>query len=148
VLAMLVKPLKFLFIPIDNNLTYQGKPIFGTHKTWLGLISGSLTGLLTAILIYPYFDISYPVILGFFMGFSSIVGDMVKSFFKRRMDIKPGQPWIPFDQIDYMLANIIIFSAPLALNLFDISVLIVLGFFSAIIISLISWTIGIKEKVF
>jgi CDP-2,3-bis-(O-geranylgeranyl)-sn-glycerol synthase len=33
-------------------------------------------------------------------------GDALKSFFKRQLDIPPGESWIPFDQVDYVLGGI------------------------------------------
>jgi len=35
--------------------------------------------------------------------FGALIGDIIKSFFKRRIGKKRGQDWIPFDQIDFIL---------------------------------------------
>ena len=32
---------------------------------------------------------------------TKILGDLVKSFWKRRVRVAPGRSWFPFDQIDY-----------------------------------------------
>jgi len=32
-----------------------------------------------------------------------LIGDSVKSFFKRRLGRKPGSAWFPFDQVDFIL---------------------------------------------
>jgi CDP-2,3-bis-(O-geranylgeranyl)-sn-glycerol synthase len=40
---------------------------------------------------------------GLLIGLGAILGDLVKSFFKRRFRIKSGKPWIPFDQIDFVV---------------------------------------------
>jgi CDP-2,3-bis-(O-geranylgeranyl)-sn-glycerol synthase len=37
------------------------------------------------------------------MGVGAGVGDAVKSFFKRRIDIEPGASWPVFDQLDFFL---------------------------------------------
>ena len=35
---------------------------------------------------------------------------MIKSFFKRRIGIKRGQPWPPFDQLDFLTGGILLYS--------------------------------------
>ncbi len=102
--------------PVDFGKTWNQKKIFGSHKTYRGLVSGILMGMLIFYIQqklythYPvlkslsYFDYSsMSPWLGAWMGFSALVGDLVKSFFKRRFNIEPGNPWIPFDEIDWIL---------------------------------------------
>ena len=45
------------------------------------------------------------------MGFGALTGDLAKSFFKRRIGIKPGAKFIPFDQMDFVLGAFI-FTVP------------------------------------
>ena len=35
--------------------------------------------------------------------FGALLGDIVESFFKRRVGRKRGENWIPFDQLDFIL---------------------------------------------
>jgi CDP-2,3-bis-(O-geranylgeranyl)-sn-glycerol synthase len=37
------------------------------------------------------------------LGFGALAGDSIKSFFKRRVGVKPGKRWFPFDQIDFVI---------------------------------------------
>jgi len=46
-----------------------------------------------------------PYLFGFGMGFTALLGDAVKSFFKRRIKIAPGKIWFPFDQLDFLIAS-------------------------------------------
>jgi len=46
-----------------------------------------------------------PLIFGTLAGFGALIGDAIKSFFKRQLQIPPGKSWIPFDQIDYILGG-------------------------------------------
>ncbi len=127
VFSRIISPrVKFLARPIDNNQKWQGKPLFGSHKTWGGLLYASLAGIIVffiqqklfiyssikqiSLLDYP----SAPLLLGFLLGFGAISGDLIKSFFKRRTSIPPGKPWIPFDQLDF-LAGAVIFSLPIVI---------------------------------
>ncbi|HJQ92892.1 MAG TPA: CDP-2,3-bis-(O-geranylgeranyl)-sn-glycerol synthase [Candidatus Thermoplasmatota archaeon] len=40
---------------------------------------------------------------GAILGFAALVGDAVKSYFKRRVGKEGGAPWVPFDQLDFVL---------------------------------------------
>ena len=120
-LPLLVRKVKFLNVPVDFNKTWKGKPILGSHKTWKGLFFGVIAGvviayfqkLLYAYHAYPFFaelsfvDYSNWLALGFLLGAGALVGDMVKSFFKRRVNIKPGKPFIPWDQLDYSIGALL-----------------------------------------
>jgi CDP-2,3-bis-(O-geranylgeranyl)-sn-glycerol synthase len=46
--------------------------------------------------------------LGFLLGLGAMAGDAAKSFFKRRLGIAPGHPWIPFDQIDFQIGALLL----------------------------------------
>ncbi|MBR9692189.1 CDP-2,3-bis-(O-geranylgeranyl)-sn-glycerol synthase [Candidatus Woesearchaeota archaeon] len=110
--------LKFLNYPVDFGKKFKGKPIFGSHKTWRGLFFGVITGIIIAYLqkllyIYPFFssislvDYSNWLALGFLLGFGALIGDLVKSFFKRRAGVKAGQRFIPWDQLDYTIGSLL-----------------------------------------
>lgn len=45
----------------------------------------------------------------FIFGIGALAGDSIKSFFKRRLKIKPGRPFVPFDQIDFVLGVYVFF---------------------------------------
>lgn len=42
-------------------------------------------------------------LFGGIVGFAALVGDAVKSYFKRRTGRDRGQPWVPFDQLDFVV---------------------------------------------
>ncbi len=98
--------------PLDFYKTFRDIRIFGEHKTVRGLVGGTLVGMLIAVLqslITPKFFAAlpaHPIALGFLLSFGALVGDAVKSFFKRQLGRAPGKAWFPFDQIDYILGAI------------------------------------------
>jgi len=109
----------FLNSPIDANKRFRGKRILGNNKTWRGLIFGTLTGTLT-IQLQPFFLkhlhlINYGQynlwLLGFALSFGVLFGDMVGSFIKRQINIKPGKPCFPLDQLD-ALGGALLFMFP------------------------------------
>ncbi|MBP9770783.1 CDP-archaeol synthase [Candidatus Gracilibacteria bacterium] len=75
------------------------------------LSAASENDYITPLLDYENINI---FIYAFCFGIGAITGDLIKSFFKRRLSIKPGQPWIPFDQLDLVIGALL-FIAPLYL---------------------------------
>lgn len=112
------KIFNFMAVPLDFDKTINGKPILGKNKTFRGVFFATFSGIAAALLqhyLYRYeffrqlsfFDYSNWLLFGFLMGFGAIIGDSVKSFFKRRIGIGPGQRFMPFDQIDFVLVGLI-----------------------------------------
>lgn len=112
---------KFLAKPIDRGIECCGKPILGNNKTWRGLIFGVIGSVIASYTMfllqnYNYFNqisiINYSnwFLIGILMGSGALIGDMIKSFFKRRIGIKSGQPWYLVDQIDFPLGAILFVS--------------------------------------
>ena len=103
-------------IPLLNKPVHEKR--FGSHKTWRGLIAAVLAGGLVfwlqkiaygmgfrSLAVIDYTDFS--VLLGFLLGGGAILGDLVKSYYKRKGGIKPGHSWVPFDQLDFVIGGII-----------------------------------------
>ena len=106
--------------PLDFGLKWRNVRIFGPNKTWRGLVFGVIAAVATGVLQQNYaggatsFLSGYlhldstlhlppmSTALAFMLGFGAIVGDAVKSFFKRRMGIESGQPAPLLDQLDYI----------------------------------------------
>lgn len=97
--------------------------LLGAHKTWRGLVCGIFFGSILGLLILYVFYylrgeletvqpsmIKYQWQSSLVLATGALLGDLVKSFFKRRMDIVPGKPWIPFDQLDWLLGAFVAYS--------------------------------------
>jgi CDP-2,3-bis-(O-geranylgeranyl)-sn-glycerol synthase len=103
----------------------DGKRLLGDGKTWRGLVGGAFVGMIGGfgLSFVAKFGVSidFPILLNDFMGFplvipiigsicfGALLGDIIKSFFKRRAGIARGKNWIPFDQIDFIL-GVLLFS--------------------------------------
>ena len=104
--------LKLRNVRLDFGKTLKGKPILGNHKTLHGLLWAIVWGLGIGMAQKALCE-SYGWIfctgvpsgwqIGLMLGLGAIVGDGIKSFFKRRTTMKPGAQWFPWDQIDYVL---------------------------------------------
>jgi CDP-2,3-bis-(O-geranylgeranyl)-sn-glycerol synthase len=89
--------------------------LFGSGKTWRGLVSATIVGMLAAGLQALLYDFSWFneislinyqrswLAFGFCAGAGAILGDLIKSFFKRRVHISSGGSWPVFDQLDFIV---------------------------------------------
>ncbi len=109
---------EFLNYPVDFKKKLKGKRIFGSHKTWRGLFFGILIGTLTAYLqkqlynveffkMISVYDYSNALLFGFLMSSGALIGDLIESFFKRQLNIKPGSDWYVADQYDFILGALL-----------------------------------------
>jgi len=107
--------------PIDFGKKWKDqRRILGDGKTWRGLIIGALIGMIggfglsaAAKIIantefafiglndFLGFPLMIPIV--FSICFGALMGDIIESFFKRRIGKNRGQDWIPFDQLDFIL---------------------------------------------
>lgn len=90
--------------PIDFGRKWRdGKELFGSHKTWRGFLGGTAAGLFWGFiqnLIHPG---SFPWAVLVALPAGAMTGDLVKSFFKRRVGIGSGKPFPVADQFDFLL---------------------------------------------
>jgi len=107
--------------PIDFGKHWKdGKRILGDGKTWRGLISGAFVGMtcgfgfsvvakLAAASDFAFLGINdftgFPLMIPIIASicFGALIGDIVESFFKRRIGKNRGEDWIPFDQLDFIV---------------------------------------------
>lgn len=108
--------------PLDRGVMLSGQPLLGPHKTFRGILVGLLAGIATAALqrflaerseffagisSEPHFSTS-PFVWGSALSGGALLGDLVKSFLKRRFGIPSGQRWIPWDQLDYAIGGLLV----------------------------------------
>jgi len=110
-----MSPVLFRWIPFSKPVHEK---IFGRNKTWRGLITATLMGGIifhlqklaytsgfTKIALIDYNG--FTVMLGLFLGFGAIIGDLIKSYYKRKLEIKPGDSWKVWDQTDFVIGGIL-----------------------------------------
>ena len=155
---VLMRKVPVLETPIDQGRMYKGKPLFGKNKTYRGFVFGVLASIVIvevqgflfatalgkelSIINYSAFS---PALLGFLMGFGTLFGDLVKSFFKRRKNIAPGKRFFPWDQLDSLVGGFV-FLAPLFIA--PAKVIVFLIFFVPALhvgINHLGFYVGLKE---
>lgn len=106
--------------PIDFGKRLAGRPVFGKSKTWEGFLIGIvLAGLIGWIqqIAYPWLPwelspvqldiIPMSPLLGLWIGFGAMSGDLFGSFLKRRFGLKPGDPAPLLDQLDFVFGSLL-----------------------------------------
>ncbi|MHC1725571.1 MAG: CDP-archaeol synthase [Syntrophobacteraceae bacterium] len=89
--------------PLDSGyLLFDGRPLFGSHKTIRGVLAGLTAGVLTASVL------DFPLWLGLGAGVLSMSGDLLSSFLKRRLafaggDVVPGLDQVPEGLLPFVL---------------------------------------------
>jgi CDP-2,3-bis-(O-geranylgeranyl)-sn-glycerol synthase len=132
--------------PLDNKLTFRGSRLLGDNKTLRGLIIGIIAGSLTAVLQANYQSLLMTALAGALLGFGALLGDAIASFFKRQLHYSPGQSWIPFDQVDFILGAIAVSFWFTPLSIFQLVIALVLFGFSSYITSALGTAIKIKKS--
>ncbi len=101
--------------PLAKALQLPGqRPLWerrlGSHKTYRGLVTavigGAIAGGLLHYLAFGWYADHTPVVsvaTGALVGLAAILGDALKSAVKRALKVPAGQPFVPWDQIDFVL---------------------------------------------
>lgn len=147
--------------PLDFYGSFRGRRVLGDHKTIRGLIAGIIVGIVVTLLQFGLADIwpalhgklpefylsASPVILGFLLGFGALAGDAIKSFFKRALNIAPGRPWFPFDQLDSVLGALLATALYLPFSGTDWVIIIVGGVVVHLLVVVIGYFLGIRDHI-
>lgn len=145
---------------IDNGKkAFDGRPIFGPHKTWRGLAGGIFLGISTGGLVYgltsSFSHLSLELATSpsaclfraFLLSLGTHIGDLLGSFTKRRLNIKAGGSFPFFDQLGFYIFAILV-SAPFYwFGLLDFFVWLAITVCIHPLFNLIAWVLGLQEKI-
>jgi len=106
-----VRKVNFLNIPVSEKY-------FGVNKTWRGLFFAVVLGTMMFALQQYWYSVGFtslPLLdyngfslwLGVTMSAGAILGDLVKSYYKRKEGFKPGESWLVWDQMDFVVGGLI-----------------------------------------
>jgi CDP-2,3-bis-(O-geranylgeranyl)-sn-glycerol synthase len=148
--------LNSLSFPLDLNKKFLGKPILGSHKTFRGAILSFLVGFFFAFFQFFLYRVDFfkeislidyskinPFLFSFLFAFGSVFGDLFFAFVKRRLNLKPGAPFLPFDQTNYVFGSFLFLQPYLKLDLKVWLSLFILTFFLHIIFNRLGYILKI-----
>ncbi len=132
------------------------KKLFGKHKTWRGLLLAPLMSIIvfwlqkvafsngfTSWALIDYADFS--LLLGFLLGAGAILGDLVKSYYKRKGGLAPGERWIPFDQVDFIIGGLVLSWFVYVPSAKVVLILLIAGFFLQIIFKYLGFVLKLSD---
>ncbi len=87
--------------PLDLGRKFMGRRIFGQNKTIRGTASSVIAGVAVGLIEYPFLHYMLPISIA--MAFGAVAGDLIGSFAKRQMSLKPGDSVPLLDQYGFFL---------------------------------------------
>ena len=146
-----------LAVPVDSGKRLAGKEIFGSHKTYRGIVFGIAFGILAAFFQYALYsigffkeislvDYNHWAIIGFLLGAGAIAGDLVESFFKRRIGIPSGKAFIPFDQVDFVIGALVFISFYAIVQIDIAIVILAISFVLDVAVNHFSFYLGLRKE--
>lgn len=149
--------LKSLAKPVDGGRKFKGEPLFGDHKTWRGVIAAMIAGIAVVLIqtwLYRFplfkslslvYDYAQPgvYLFAFLMPLGTVMGDIVSAFAKRRLKLKPGAKFLPWDQTNYVLGNLAVVEPVFGFGLAVWLVLFIMTFFLHIIFNRLGYILGL-----
>jgi CDP-diglyceride synthetase len=146
--------------PIDGGREIRGVPILGNHKTWRGLICEIIVcTLLTQLLVFIsnyyslniYNNIGIDVhlinnwLLGLLLSIGIVFGDIFFAFVKRRLKLRPGTAFVPFDQTNYVIGAFLFLQPFLNLPIKFWLTLFLLTFLIHIVCNRVGYNLGLHK---
>lgn len=153
--------------PIDfGKNAWDNRRIAGDGCTWRGLIGGGLLGMIIGGLLgllanygiaSTLFNISASQILfisdnilkglliGLLLGFGALIGDVIGSFIKRRLNFERGKPVPLLDQLDFVVVALIFVSLVIQLPWEVIVIILVLSIFFHLGANMFAYAIKLKD---
>lgn len=163
VAALKLDVLPRLAAPIDRGATWHGVPVFGTNKTWRGvLFMGALTSIATAVTraagsrLAPGSapadcDTANSWILGAATGLVYCASELPNSFLKRRLGIPPGGrasrlAWLQYaaDMADSVVGCVVVLRLMCRLRWREGVVVGLLGLGAHIGVDRLMWLLGLR----
>ncbi|MCD6477587.1 MAG: CDP-2,3-bis-(O-geranylgeranyl)-sn-glycerol synthase [Candidatus Aenigmarchaeota archaeon] len=136
----------------------DGRDIFGKGKTWEGFVFAIFVGVVVGLIemaLYPYVSVALlkegltvprlSLLSVFLISFGAMVGDLVGSFIKRRVDIESGEPAPLLDQLDFVFGAFFFASLVMKLTALSFVLITIITPIIHVIASIIGHKIGAKK---
>jgi hypothetical protein len=133
----------FLAWPIDAGRKFiDGRALFGPAKTIRGLVLSILLTSAFAVLT------GMPWNVGAVVGATAMLGDLVSSFTKRRMNLAPSAMAIGLDQIPESLLPLLVSQPLVGATIWDIVITTLMFLIGEVILSRVLFVLKIRDRPF
>jgi CDP-2,3-bis-(O-geranylgeranyl)-sn-glycerol synthase len=130
-----------LATPLDTGARFlDGRPVFGPTKT----VRGVLVSVAATAAAAPLMGIDWS--LGALIGATAMVGDLLSSFVKRRLNRPPSSRAIGLDQIPESLLPLLACREALRLTVADIAIVVAVFFAGALVLSRLLYWVGLRDE--
>lgn len=127
--------------PVDGNARFfDGRPLLGASKT----IRGIVLAVLATSVVAPLLGLTPGT--GALIGAGAMAGDLLSSFTKRRLDLKPSSQATGLDQIPECLIPALLCRQALALSATDIVAVVAIFFVGEIVLSRLLFQLRIRDR--
>ena len=127
--------------PIDFGWCLKdGQPMFGSSKTFRGVISSILIVIIFAVIL----NLTWKA--GLLIGFWAMVGDLFSSFVKRRLRMAPSSMALGLDQVPESFFPLVAVSSILGLGWWQIATLVVLFVVIELMLSRVLYKLKIRNR--
>ncbi len=127
--------------PVDASFKlFDGQRIFGKSKTIRGIVAA--IGLTTGAAVI----IGHPAICGLLVGAYAMLGDVVSSFLKRRMQLPSSSQALVLDQLPEALLPAMVLAPNIGLATGGVATVVIAFTLTAMVLSPILYTAGIRKQ--
>ena len=127
--------------PVDGGVNLRdGQPLFGASKTWRGLVAAIIMTPTAALII------GLDLIIGLLIALMAMTGDLLSSFIKRRLGLKPSSQALGLDQIPESILPTLVVAPQLQLSAGKILIIVLLFFLLELGLSRLLFRIGIRRR--
>jgi CDP-2,3-bis-(O-geranylgeranyl)-sn-glycerol synthase len=127
--------------PLDGDARLiDGRPLFGASKT----VRGVVLAVLATSIVAPLVGLTPGT--GALIGLGAMAGDLLSSFIKRRLALKPSSRATGLDQVPESLIPLLLCREVLALGAADIVAVVVLFFAGEIVLSRLLFQLRIRDR--
>jgi CDP-2,3-bis-(O-geranylgeranyl)-sn-glycerol synthase len=123
----------------------------GDHKTVVGFVFGVCAAIVVTFVQSrigwsgALIDHDGWLSLGLRLGTGAMAGDSVKSFVKRRLGIRPGEPWVPFDQLDFVVGALVLLGSQARLSVPDYGLILGMTAGGHIVVNHVAYRLGVRD---
>lgn len=127
--------------PVDARIRFfDRQPLFGESKTFRGLVSS----IIVTAIVAPLFGLT--VLQGSLFAAWAMAGDLLSSFIKRRLKMKPSSMALGLDQIPESLFPLLALQHTLELNTIDLFNIVLLFIIFELALSRVLYHLRIRKQ--